>query len=315
MRKIAWAVLIGVVLISLALFSQRRMLIVRVAWLLQPELELAEPLDEGRAVEWYDDYYTVERIDPDTIAIGEPRYHQQNYNYLILGRSRAILFDSGPGLRSIRPVVESLTSLPVTAVPSHFHFDHVGSHESFTSVAVVDLPYLRERAPDGRLEPTTEEHLGFLEGISPPLLRVTEWWEPGSAIDLGARRLQVIHAPGHTYESIVLYDPDREQLFTGDYIYQGVMFAFLPGSGLGDYLRTAEGLIDLVPDTAILLTAHRATPPGAPVMEYRDLADLREALRTIRDGVRSGSGFFPRVFPVNDRMSLYSDLPWTERWD
>ena len=34
---------------------------------------------------WVDDYFLVEQIDPDTFAIGEPRYYQGNYSYLITG--------------------------------------------------------------------------------------------------------------------------------------------------------------------------------------------------------------------------------------
>jgi hydroxyacylglutathione hydrolase len=38
---------------------------------------------------WIDDYYVVEDIDATTFAIGEPRYYQGNYSYLIIGAERA----------------------------------------------------------------------------------------------------------------------------------------------------------------------------------------------------------------------------------
>ena len=120
---------------------------------------------------WFDDYYTVELIDADTVAIGEPRYFQQNYSYLILGESRAVLFDSGPGVRDIRPLVDAFTSLPVTHVPSHLHYDHLGNAGRFERLGLVSLPYLRERAPDDVLRPTRGEHLGFVEGFAIPELR------------------------------------------------------------------------------------------------------------------------------------------------
>jgi glyoxylase-like metal-dependent hydrolase (beta-lactamase superfamily II) len=309
---------IGCALLGLAIVLGvvgRRMLVIRTFALLQSPPPLSEITDEGEGVRWFDEYYTVQRIDRDTIAIGEPRHWQKNYSYLIVGRSRAVLFDSGPGVRDIHPLVTSLTSAPVTVVASHLHFDHVGNHERFESLAMVDLPELRAMAEDDVLQLTEAQHVGFLEGFDPPTLRITEWWEPGSTIDLGGRRVEVIHSPGHTPESIVLLDRDRRQAFTGDHIYPGDLIAFLPGADIGDYLATTERLMERLPRDTFLLTAHRADSPGAPLLRYEDLADLRDGLKRIKAGDASGSGLFPRSYPINDRLSILTDLAWLQSWN
>ena len=46
--------------------------------------DLLEPKDEGDEVRWFDDYYTIQRIDERTFAIGEPRYYPVSYTHLTL---------------------------------------------------------------------------------------------------------------------------------------------------------------------------------------------------------------------------------------
>ena len=277
--------------------------------------ELSEPADEGSSVRWHDDYFTVQPLDDRTFAIGEPRYYQQNYSYLIAGSERAVLFDAGPGLRDIRPVVQSLTDRPITFVPSHFHYDHVGNEVTFDHVAVVDLPYLRDRAPDGRLQLTFEEHLGVAEGIDQPTLVVDEWLAPGSRIALGDRNLLVLYTPGHTEDSISLLDLESGYLFSGDFIYPGPLIALLPNSGAGDYLQGAETLLDAVPKDARVFGAHRDVPPGVPELGIDDLRDVRASLLAIRGGELAGEGFYPVIYPINGRLELYSEPSWLQNWE
>ena len=52
---------------------------------------------------WFDSYYVVADLGEGAYAIGEPRYGQCNFSYLIVGSRRALLFDTGPGIRDITP--------------------------------------------------------------------------------------------------------------------------------------------------------------------------------------------------------------------
>jgi hydroxyacylglutathione hydrolase len=305
-----FTILAILIVLLLYAYTNRGMLSLKLFALTQGDVVLGEMYEEKEGVRWYDDYFTIEYIDAETIAIGEPRYWQANYNYLILGETRAILFDSGPGVRDIAPVINSLTTLPVTVVSSHLHFDHVGNHGNFSHVALIDLPHLRVVEENGDVQLDDGQHLVFLEEIPAPVLHVSEWWKADEILDIGGRKLKVIYAPGHTSDSIVLYDAERRQLFTGDYIYPGPLFAYLPDSSLEDYLNTTNNLLGQIERNSVLLTAHRMEPPGAPLLNYVDLEELQATLRGIKDGTLDGEGLFPVTYRVNDHIQLLTDISW-----
>lgn len=275
---------------------------------------LLDGVDELSTTTWFDDYYTIDEVAPGTYAIGEPRYYQQVFSYLIVGETTALLFDAGPGVRDIRPVVESLTRLPVIFLPSHFHYDHVGNGIDFSQRAVVDLPYLRARADGDQLAFTDMEHLGPVEGFAVPSWRVDHWWSPGEQIDLGGRSVTIIHTPGHSRESISLFDQANNVILSGDFLYEGTLYVFVPGSSVQDYLTTTENLLQQFAGTDVYFGAHRITPPGPPTLQQRDLRALQGALVKMRDGELQGSGLWPQTFYVNENISLLADPRFLQDW-
>jgi len=264
----------------------------------------------------FDDYFVVQDLGAGTFAIGEPRYYQQNYSYLIIGRKRALMFDSGSGTRDIGKVVKSLTSLPVTVMVSHLHFDHFGGIGAFDQVAMIDLPQTRADVSGGRLRPGRYEYLGFWDGRSAPSTHVTEWLAPGAVIDLGGRSLTVLSTPGHTPSSAALFDAANHRLFIGDYVYPTTLYAFLPGASLSAYRQTARRLLATLPDDTILWTAHccrKGEGVAAPWLTMKDVRDLDRTLTSMKAGTATFTGFYPRRYSVNDQMTLATGFPWNNR--
>ena len=267
-------------------------------------------LARGRMV---DDYFAVQYLGANTYAIGEPRYYQQNYAYLILGEKRAILFDSGSGTRDISGVVAFITHLPVTVIVSHLHFDHLGGVTPFDHVAMIDLPQTRADVSGGWFTPTRYEYLGLFDRRKPPSIRVSEWLKPGATIDLGGRTLTVLSTPGHTPTSVALFDPAKKWLFIGDFIYPTTLYAFLPGASLSAYQATAERLLRTLPPDTILWTAHCCRVGegiAAPWLDMANLRDLDRALTGIRAWKAQPTGLYPWRYPVDSEMTLAAGFPW-----
>jgi hydroxyacylglutathione hydrolase len=263
-----------------------------------------------------DDYFAVEDLGDGTFAIGEPRYYQQNYSYLIVGLKRAILFDSGSGTRDISGVVAGLTELPVTVIASHLHFDHLGGITPFGRVAMIDLPETRADVSGALFKPSRYEFMGFFDGRVAPSFRVTEWLAPGAVIDLGGRALQILSTPGHTPSSVALFDATNRRLFIGDFIYPTTLYAFLPGASLSAYQATAKMLMGIMPADTVLWTAHccrKNEGVSAPWLSMKDLRDLDAALTAVRANQAKAAGFYPRVFHVNDETTLAAGFPWNNR--
>lgn len=313
MKKLLISVAIIASLLSVSIWQRHRIIFNLLSSGEPPALLSAQ--NEYPDENWVDDYYVVVMLDERTFAIGEPRNSQKNYNYLIIGDDRAVLFDAGTGQFDIRPVAQSLTALPITFVPSHFHYDHVGNTVTFERVAVVDLPHVRRRSNNSQLQLEFAEHLGTTEGIPAPILQIGEWLAPNSILDLGGRQLRVLYTPGHTDDSISLLDVESNTLFTGDFIYPGSLFAFMPNSNLGDYLQAAESILVSVSNNTRLYGAHGSQEGGVPELSMGDVQDLSEQLQRIKNGELKSTGTYPVGYLINDNLELLTEPRWLQNWD
>src|SRR2546425_868523 len=65
--------------------------------------------------------------------ISEPGYV---HSYLVAGKERAVLIDTGMGISPIAPVARNLTNLPLSVLLTHNHYDHVGGAKDFDRIAI-----------------------------------------------------------------------------------------------------------------------------------------------------------------------------------
>ena len=144
--------------------------------------------------------------------------------FLLTGEERALLVDSGRNVHCARDIAASLTDLPVSLINTHADGDHVGSNgqfESFYMHPAEESNFCREDRP-GKISPILE----------------------GDILDLGERKLEVIHLPGHTPGSIALLDVENRVLISGDPIQDGRIYMFGPFRNMQTYIKGLAHLRD-----------------------------------------------------------------------
>ncbi len=242
-----------------------------------------------------DDWFDVHAVEPGVFALVESRQQQEVISWLVVGTTRALLFDTGMGMRPLRPVVARLTTLPVTVLNSHTHLDHVGGNAEFSDVRAMPTAFTRANMRGKTHAQVADEAApaalcgNTAVGFDTAAYHIRPWTSagnlrPGDTFDLGGRTLEVIAAPGHTADAIALHDRAAGLLWTGDTFYAGPIWLFMPETDLDAYLATITKLAALAPSLRRVLPAHN-TVSAAPSM----LASVRDAMRAIRAGALAGT--------------------------
>ena len=190
----------------------------------------------------------------------------------VAGRDRDLLVDAGMGIASLRAAFPDLISDRTVLFVTHGHLDHAGGahefperychpdevgmlaqpedetlvvaelEESFAKALAADAPgdepssYLIDSVPN-----TEYDVNAYSVTPAPP----SHTFEDGEVIDLGDRLFEVIHLPGHTPGSTVLFEQATGVMFTGDVLYEGELLDELPESDIDAYVASMQRLLDL----------------------------------------------------------------------
>lgn len=157
-------------------------------------------------------WFITKQLAPRIYGIGEFDHAEEVISYLIVGRKKALLFDTGLGIGDMYQEVRKITQLPIIVINSHHHFDHIGGNYQF------------------------KEHVVEIKK---------------GEVALDPFRFQVIPTPGHSPDSICLYEKSYGYLFSGDTLYPGPIYLFLPDSNVVAYRVSIQVLCRLNPLTKI----------------------------------------------------------------
>lgn len=255
----------------------------------------------------------VQALDADTFVIRQSvkTNFEAPFLYLIFGRDKVLLVDTGAEGGRIRPVVDKLigdwlavnqrAEIPLVVAHSHSHGDHVAGDDAF-----------RDR-------PNT-----ILVGLKPAdvatFFGIEKWPDEIAPFDLGGRILSIIPTPGHQKAAIMVYDPRLQILLSGDTLYPGRLY--VPVNFLADNRASIDRLATFATGHPIraVLGAHiemtrtpgrdypheAATHPDEHRLELpaRSIGELRAGLKAKLD--------VPERPQVHDHFILYPVAARTE---
>jgi glyoxylase-like metal-dependent hydrolase (beta-lactamase superfamily II) len=159
----------------------------------------------------------VQKIDADTFVIRQSvkTNFEAPFLYLLFGKDRALLLDTGAGGLKIRPAVEAVVaqwlaahhraSIPLVVAHSHGHGDHHQGDAEFAD------------RPDTVIVGLKPDEVAAFFGVA-------DWPNGVATFDLGGRALSIIPTPGHQPAHIMVYDPRQRLLLSGDALYPGRLY-------------------------------------------------------------------------------------------
>jgi len=181
--------------------------------------------------------------------------------WLIRGRDRDLLVDTGLGAFPLRRHVPALQGRPVLCLSSHTHFDHIGSTHEFADRLVHPAEAASLAAPQNDVTLFSHYAAGDRDGEmfhAPPegwnaatytnrAAPATQHVVEGDEIDLGGRVWRVLHTPGHSPGHLSLWEEATGTLIAQDVVYDGPLVTECLGADMPAYRATMARLRDLSP--------------------------------------------------------------------
>lgn len=150
-------------------------------------------------------WFTVKKLKKQVYGIGEFKHPEEVISYLIVCKKRNLLIDTGLGIKNISRIITGISQNPVAVINTHSHFDHIGGNKYFRNIVNKE----------------------------------------SEIIEIKPFVFQIIKTPGHSPDSICIFEKNKGWLFSGDTLYPAPIYLHLKESNLNDYKKSLKKLLKL----------------------------------------------------------------------
>lgn len=178
-----------------------------------------------------DSYYKIEEMN-GYYRIGSP---EAVFCYVIVGKEKAMLIDTGYAYGNLKQAVRSITDKPLYIVNTHGHVDHVSGNAQFE-----EKVYIHKKDMELCRETYINQGAGNLVEVA-----------AGQRFDLGGATMEIVETPGHTQGGISVWYKEKKIIFIGD-TTGFFVWLFAPETTSREvYINTLKCLLELSVDSYI----------------------------------------------------------------
>lgn len=231
--------------------------------------------------------------------------------YLLVGREKALVIDTGVNPANLRAYLETLTDKPIMATNTHGHIDHTTCNGFFDEVymqpeAIKDVNF-------GKNSESGNETLAGIPDYSPIPIR------EGYLFDLGGRHVKVFETPCHSPGDLMFLDVENRLLFTGDNLEVGQVLIFYGNDEIGgtvkrhlEMLKKMEAYYDAID---FICPGHNGSPIHKSVLK-----DFIENDERVLSGIEGTAELLSPSFPIDfflpseERRKYVRCSEWKNTW-
>lgn len=198
-------------------------------------------------------WFRIRNIFENIFIIKEIFYREHANIYLIKDDEEDLLIDTGTGIKNLNFFLKKFTK-NTKVVNTHCHYDHAGGNKNFSTV------FIHENGKEFLENPSEKNNLynlikdkDFLQKPDKKFKAKNYKMESSlnvqvlnnnDKIKIGNLFFKIIHTPGHSEDSICLWDKENGLLFSGDTYYKGGVY-FIQNTRM--YKRSLRKILKLKP--------------------------------------------------------------------
>lgn len=223
--------------------------------------------------------YRIEKLNDNTWFMEEYDETASAYMYLLTGKNKALLIDTGFGTIPLRKICEELTDLPIVVALTHGHVDHIGGTGAFDEVwlAEADKELYAAHSKEEVRRIFTQDQLF-------PIKEMCRYYEDEMIFELGDRTVRVIKTPGHSVGAVCFLDEKNRWIFTGDTCCKAhVLLQMEYAATMETYRDSLKKLMDMELCYDFIWPGHHGKP-----VEKQVIHDLFSAVDGILKGTMEG---------------------------